>query len=86
MEIKLEKVNDIQKLLYFKNKCIELFNLQEDGYYVYYVNSPQESWSSHSLRAIADKLDEINKPFEEELKKYFEQQQRLNLDDLSVDF
>ena len=30
-------------------------------------------WPAHALRTIADELDRINKPWEDEINKYFEE-------------
>lgn len=58
------------------NKFLGTFELDESGFYNFWCSGREGSWSSHSLRLIADKLDDINKPFEEELKKYFDQEAR----------
>jgi hypothetical protein len=43
-----------------------------DGYY-YFDHTTQENgfWTSHSLRMIADLLDDINKPHDDKIKEYF---------------
>lgn len=44
----------------------------EDGFYHYFpINYKSSCISSWVLKDIANKLDELNKPYEEEIKKYF---------------
>lgn len=44
-----------------------------DGYYVWVPPEPfLGCWESHVLRHIADYLDEINKPWHDEVCQYFE--------------
>lgn len=46
--------------------------IEVDGFYQYQF--PKENtgvWSAWALRMIADILDELNKPYEEHLAKYF---------------
>lgn len=48
------------------------FIVMEDGYYHFWPDhSKGGCWSSHVLREIANKLDELNKPWDEEIQKYF---------------
>jgi hypothetical protein len=43
-----------------------------DGYYYFTYDTTQNGlWTSYSLRMVADLLDEINKPHEENIKEYF---------------
>jgi len=76
MEIKLEKISDVTyRLLTSNGKYIGFFELDVDGYY-YFWNEDYNtgSWSSNSLRIIADKLDEINKPYDDSVKEYFKKE------------
>lgn len=87
MKIKLEKLNKSYSVLTETNKEIGSFQLDSDGFYYFWEKSDLAGcWSAHSLRAIADKLDEINKPFEKELKLYFGKEiDKVKIDDLSVE-
>lgn len=58
------------------NKFLGTFELDETGSYNFWYSGGGGSWSSHSLRLIADKLDEINKPFSDKVNEYFEQERR----------
>lgn len=46
---------------------------KEDGYYDFWPEHPSRGgyWASYVLRAIADKLDELNKPIMEEMDRFF---------------
>lgn len=60
------------------------FELDADGFYHYWRNKGLDgSWSSQSLRLIADKLDEVNKPYSDSLDEYFKNKD--NTGDLTID-
>ncbi len=67
--INLEYVIDGVYGVYFNQKCIGRFTIQDDGYFGFYTNEPSGYWSSYALRLIADKLDELNKEWDEQVKK-----------------
>jgi len=47
----------------------------EDGYYYYWpVQDKGGCWAAYVMRAIADKLDELNKPLDDDTKAYFEKE------------
>lgn len=66
--IKLEYVADGSYVVYFNKKVIGNFVIQDDGYFGYYPNEISGYWSSYALRLIANKLDEINKEWDEYIK------------------
>lgn len=70
--INLEYVIDGVYLVYFNKKKLGEFIVQDDGFFGFYTNEPSGYWSSHSLRLIADKLDELNKEWGEYIKKNLE--------------
>ena len=76
MEIKLEKVNEkVYKVITSNDLNIGTFELDVDGFWHFWnTDYIAGSWSSHSLRTIADKLDEINKPYKEVVDEYFKQE------------
>ena len=77
MEIKLEKQSDNLYDVWFNVKYLGRFVKDVDGFFYYWGDeSLSGSWSSYQLRAIADKLDEINKPYEEVVDEYFDQERR----------
>lgn len=56
------------------NNIIGRFSLDVDGYYHFWYNNDKNkygSWSSNTLRSIADALDVINKPYDDHIKEYF---------------
>jgi len=67
--INLEYVIDGVYGVYFNQKCIGHFTIQDDGYFGFYTNERSGYWSSYALRLIADKLDELNKEWNEYIKK-----------------
>jgi hypothetical protein len=69
--INLEKEGNIYTVG-FNNKQLGIFALDVDGSYYFWDRSDLGSWSSYSLRLIADELDKVNKPFDDSVKAYFE--------------
>lgn len=55
--------------VYFNQKYLGIVVVQDDGYYGFLSNEPSGYWSSYALRLIADKLDEMNKDWDEHIKK-----------------
>lgn len=55
--------------MYFNQKYLGIVAVQDDGYYGFLSNEPSGYWSSYALRLIADKLDEMNKEWDEQVKK-----------------
>ena len=46
--------------------------MAEDGYYVFFSDDSKRGfWEAYILRQIADRLDEINKPWDDQVKQYF---------------
>lgn len=86
MEIKLEKVSKfVYKAFTPNDKYLGTFELDVDGYFHYWQDkSLNGAWSSYQLRAIVDKLDEVNKPYEDSLYEYFKNED--NTGDLTLDF
>lgn len=44
-----------------------------DGFYVYWPARSDGYWDSHTMRKIADKIDELDKPWQDNINEYFEQ-------------
>ena len=77
MEIRLEKVKNNNFFVYWNNNTlVGTFEMNCDGYYYFWANDSPGSWSSYALRLVADKLDEINKPFKEVVDEYFDQERK----------
>lgn len=69
--MKLEKVENGYKVLTDTNKQIGYFILDIDGSYYLRFEEVAGYWTSYSLIAIAKLLDEVNKPFDNEVADYF---------------
>ena len=76
--ITLEKENDQKYYVLWENgKQIGTFIVDVDGmFYFWDESNSYGSWSAYQLRAIADKLEEINKPFKEVVDEYFDQERK----------
>ena len=73
MKLKVVDVKDSsdKRVEVESGKCIGIFCLDISGFY--YLDPKGEGWyEAHTLRQIADLLDEINKPYKEQVDKYFE--------------
>ena len=71
MEIRTEEESGLFRV-FLNNIHVGNMYKEVDGYYVYeYNNSRNGFWEAHALRMIADKLDEMNKDWDEEIKEYF---------------
>jgi hypothetical protein len=79
IELKTEIINDHHQRVLFGNKLIGYLIMDVDGYY-YFDHTVQENgfWTSHSLRMVADLLDDINKPHDDKIKEYFKIKQSTN--------
>ena len=53
------------KYIYFKDKYLGLLYIEDSGYYVFQPYSTTGYWEAHSLQWIADKLNELNKDWDE---------------------
>ena len=78
MEIKLEKLNQSYKVLTDTGKELGSFQMECDGSYGYWRDETLWGFeSAYTLRAIADKLDEVNKPLDDLQKVYFTNERKL---------
>lgn len=76
--IKLEKLNQSYKVLTDTGKELGSFQMECDGIYGYYRDETLWGFESAcTLRAIADKLDEVNKPLDDLQKEYFQNERKL---------
>ena len=78
MEIVLEKLNQSYKVLTDTGVELGSFKMECDGSYGYWRN--ESLWgfeSAYTLRAIADKLDEVNKPLDDLQKVYFTNERKM---------
>ena len=72
--------------LYFETIKVCQIWRDVDGYWKADLSTFGDGFmESHHLRAIADKLDELNAPYEAQLKEYFERNPPQNID-VDLDF
>lgn len=48
----------------------------DDGYYYYDPEELDGLWSPYSLRCMADKLDDLNRPWDDKVNEYFDSQSK----------
>lgn len=70
--IKQKDNNRYSVLTETTNKLIGLLEMDIDGFYYFSAAGRSGYWSSNLLKQITSKLDELNKPLEENIKKFFE--------------
>lgn len=81
--ITLEEVTKThQKVFWGENgKYIGDFIVDDDGFFYFWpLKDNWGCWASYSLRAIADKLDELNQPWSDQIDQYFEEQRQNNIE------
>ena len=74
MEVELKKHEDSSSLeVYIRSQKVGLFYFEVDGFWVF---NPVGTgyWNEFSLRLIADRLEELNKSWNEQLDEYFQTQ------------
>ena len=74
MENKLliEALSETNHKVMFGDRLIGYIIMDVDGFYFFdYVTAPNGLWTSYSLRMVADLLEEMNKPYEDNIKEYF---------------
>ena len=54
------------------------FGPGDDGFYIFWPEDRSGGWDENLLRALADKLRELNLPWKEEIDLYFEMQKDIN--------
>lgn len=70
--LSLEKVSPTEYNVIYKNGIqIGEFLMKEDGYFDFWPKLGGGYWPSYLLRELADQLDVINKPWEDDIRDYF---------------
>jgi hypothetical protein len=54
---------------YCNGVAIGTFEYGDDGYLYYWPSSKEGCWASHPMRAIADLLDHLNAPWDEQIRR-----------------
>lgn len=74
--IELTKVSDYSyNVKIYNNPDMGKIEPLEDGYYYYWPVLRPGCWSSSMMREIADKLDELNEPWDKQVMEYHEQEE-----------
>lgn len=72
-ELELRYSDSIQHTAYLGGKRIGRFLMDESGYFGYWPDEKLTGyWSSHSIRIVADKLDELNKDWDDHVVQSLE--------------
>lgn len=70
--IKLEAMPDGGYDVFYENGVLlGILYREVDGYFVFQPEPGGGAWSGHVLQAIADKIEELNKPWDLEIQEYF---------------
>ena len=69
-----KKKNNIYDVIFYTGTFLGTFQKDMDGYFKYWPPLRNGYWSAHVLRAIADKLDELNKEWDDEVRRYHDQE------------
>lgn len=65
---------DYYKVFYKNGVYLGDIISKEDGFYDFWPDySKRGCWSAYVLRELADKLDEMNAPWEKDIEEYFSQ-------------
>lgn len=67
--IRLEKIRDHYLKVYWSNNYIGDFVMDDAGFFMWRTMLDSQWWGAHPLRVIADKLDELNKDWADEVAR-----------------
>lgn len=80
-ELKLKHVSHGNYLVFINKQFFGSFVCEVDGYYVWYPTEFKGgAISSYILKMIADKLDAMNKDWDEQIKEYFKNNPQKNIE------
>jgi hypothetical protein len=68
-QINLQEVSKSHHKVFFGDKFIGDIIMDVDGYFYYLPSDERGTWSAWTMRLIADKLDELNKPWDDYIQK-----------------
>lgn len=70
----------VEPLLYdvcFGDVVLGISYPTDDGFYIFRITRETDGhWDAWALRAIADKLDELNKEWKDRIEKYFKDEEK----------
>lgn len=69
----IERIKDQLAYIAYHDNGVKLGEIimSEDGYYVFFPELREGFWEAYVLRQIADKVDEMNKPWDDQVKQFF---------------
>jgi hypothetical protein len=71
-QLTTEPMNETNHKVLFGDRLLGYFTMDIDGFYYFdFVTAPNGLWTSYSLRMVANLLEEMNKPHEDNIKEYF---------------
>lgn len=85
----IDKDSIIQRVMAENGVCIGSAILDVSGFWYFLDNGNGGWYEAHLLRSIADLLDELNAPYEAQLKAYFDSQPKetdQSVEDISLPF
>ena len=76
-----EKIDGGWIVRYYNKVYMGDIVISDDGYYVWWPDHTREGYiESHVLRTLADKLDELNKAWDDEIHEYFDKQEGVKIE------
>lgn len=70
MDIFYQKITEHKyNIVTYNYKLIGELIKDVDGYFYFWPEDNNGAWASHNLRELADKLDELNKEWDEQVTK-----------------
>lgn len=67
----VSKSQDCQEVFYENGVHLGDFVINDDGYWVFFPELKGGYWDEYILQLLADKLKEINEPWDKEIQAYF---------------
>ena len=78
MNLKYENAGSQEiRVLTPNNTVVGFLIMDVDGYF-YFWPSNEGCWSAHMMRTIANKLDEVNKKWDDHITEYFSNKENSN--------
>jgi hypothetical protein len=62
----------VYEILYENGVKVGEFIIGDDGYYGFWPELRPGYWTEYILQALATKLGELNKPYDDQVKEYFD--------------
>lgn len=72
-KINTQEITKGRYKVFFNTNYLGDLVMDVDGYFYYWPSIEKGAWSSYSMRMIADKMDELNKPWDDYIEKNLKQ-------------